>query len=85
MNETCIFHDECKDMIKDHEKRIVDLEKADISIFQRIDDLLLRLETFSRRIDSLITTWNRVLFGVAGSALMVLVGFFVWYVQQIGR
>lgn len=27
MGETCVFHDECRDQIKDHEKRIGEVER----------------------------------------------------------
>lgn len=76
----CERHQECSDMVKDHEKRIVLLEQADATFIEKMGELLRRLDRISQRLDDLISTWNKVLIG----ALSVMTMFFIWYVQKGG-
>ena len=69
----CDFHEDMKETVQDHELRIRTLEKNSIRLAERIDSLCQNLNT--------TTNWIKVLVGVI---LSNMVGFFVWYVQQLG-
>ena len=57
-----------------HESRITKLEIADSEIFAKIDNLIKSVNSLVGWIKSLVVT-----------LLVALLGFFVWYVQSIGR
>lgn len=66
--------DEIRETVKEHERRIVALEKADA-------EFAIRLENLIEKIDSL-TSWIKALVvSIVGTG----VGFIVWYIQQLGR
>ena len=66
--------DEIKDRMRDHERRIVALEKADA-------EFAIRLESLMEKIESL-TGWIKALtVSIAGTG----VGFIIWYIQSLPR
>lgn len=70
----CAVHGEIKDQLRDHEKRIIALEKADA-------EFAIRLQNLIEKIDNL-TGWIKALvISIIGTG----VGFFVWYVQSLPR
>ncbi len=66
--------DEIKETVKDHERRIVALEKTDA-------EFAIRLENLIEKIDSL-TSWIKAL---VVSVITVGVGFIIWYIQSLPR
>jgi len=74
MNNVCAAHQEVKDQLRDHEKRIVALEKADA-------EFAIRLQNLIEKIDSL-TGWIKAL---VVSIIGTGVGFIVWYIQSLPR
>lgn len=66
--------DEIKETVKEHERRIVALEKADA-------EFAIRLENLIEKIDSL-TSWIKAL---VISILGTGVGFVIWYIQSLPR
>ena len=70
----CSTHEELKDQLKDHEKRIVALEKSDA-------EFAIRLQNLIEKIDSL-TGWIKALVvSIVGTG----VGFIIWYIQSLPR
>jgi len=74
MNNVCAAHQEVKDQLRDHEKRIVALEKANA-------EFAIRLQNLIEKIDSL-TGWIKAL---VVSIITTGVGFIIWYIQSLPR
>ena len=70
----CSVHEELRDQFRDHEKRIVALEKADA-------EFAIKLENLLEKIDSL-TGWIKTL---VVSIITTGVGFIIWYIQSLPR
>jgi len=74
MNNVCAAHQEVKEQLRDHEKRIIALEKADA-------EFAIRLQNLIEKIDSL-TGWIKALvISIIGTG----VGFIIWYIQSLPR
>jgi hypothetical protein len=70
----CSVHEEVKDQLRDHEKRIIALEKADA-------EFAIRLQNLIEKIDSL-TGWIKALVvSIVGTGM----GFIIWYIQSLPR
>ncbi len=74
MNNVCAAHEEIRDQLRDHEKRIIALEKADA-------EFAIRLQNLIEKIDSL-TGWIKAL---VVSIITTGVGFIIWYIQSLPR
>ena len=72
--QVCGAHEEIKEQLKDHEKRIVALEKTDAEFVIRLDHLLEKIES--------LTSWIK---GLVFSIITVGVGFIIWYIQSLPR
>ncbi len=72
--DVCGAHDELREQLKDHEKRIVALEKSDAQFMIRFDNLLEKIEG--------LTSWIKALVGLM---LTTGLGFIIWYVQSLPR
>jgi len=70
----CSAHEELRDQLRDHEKRIAALEKADA-------EFAIRLQNLIEKIDSL-TSWIKAL---VVSIITTGVGFIIWYIQSLPR
>ena len=67
-------HEEIREQLRDHEKRIIALEKADA-------EFAIRLQNLIEKIDSL-TSWIKALvISIIGTG----VGFIIWYIQSLPR
>lgn len=71
---TNVEHKEISEQLRDHEKRIVSLEKADA-------EFAIRLQNLIEKIDSL-TGWIKAL---VVSIIGTGVGFIIWYIQSLPR
>ncbi len=70
----CMMHEEVKDQLRDHEKRIIALEKADA-------EFAIKLQNLIEKIDNL-TGWIKALvISIIGTG----VGFVIWYIQSLPR
>ena len=70
----CAAHEDMRDQLRDHEKRIVALEKSDA-------EFAIRLQNLIEKIDSL-TSWIKALvISIVGTG----VGFIIWYIQSLPR
>jgi len=70
----CDVHEEIRDTVRDHERRIVALEKADAEFAVRIENLCKKLEELTNWIKALVV-----------AILAATGGFFIWYVQSLPR
>lgn len=66
--------DEIKETVKEHERRIVALEKADAEFAIRLKNLVEKIES--------LTSWIKAL---VLSILGTGVGFVIWYIQSLPR
>ncbi len=67
-------HEEIREQLRDHEKRIVALERADA-------EFAIKLENLLEKIDNL-TGWVKAL---VISIITAGVGFVIWYIQSLPR
>ncbi len=68
------MHEEVKDQLRDHEKRIVDLEKRDA-------EFAMMMKYLCEKVDTLIS-WLKAVFM---ALLATGGGFIIWYIQQLAR
>lgn len=66
--------DEMRETVKDHERRIVALEKADAEFAIRLENLVEKIES--------LTSWIKAL---VLSIVATGVGFIIWYIQSLPR
>jgi peptidoglycan hydrolase CwlO-like protein len=71
---TNVEHKEISEQLRDHEKRIVALEKADA-------EFAIKLQNLLEKIDSL-TGWIKVL---VVSIITTGIGFIIWYIQSLPK
>ena len=67
-------HEEIREQLRDHEKRIIALEKANA-------EFAIRLQHLIEKIDSL-TSWIKAL---VVSIIGTGIGFIIWYIQSLPR
>ncbi len=70
----CVYVQEVKETLRDHEKRIVILERTDAEFAIRLDNLLEKIES--------LTTWIK---GLVFSIITIGIGFIIWYIQSLPR
>ena len=70
----CTAHEEVKEQLRDHEKRIVALEKSDAEFAIRLDNLVEKIENLTGWIKALVVS-------IVGTG----VGFIIWYIQSLPR
>jgi len=70
----CAAHEEVREQLRDHERRIVILEKADAEFAIRLENLIEKLENLTGWIKALIVT-----------VVSTGIGFIVWYIQSLPR
>lgn len=74
--------------LNDHADRIRALEIRDAAQNEKIDTLCKKLGELSDRITDLMnfirtSLWKAV--GALGTVLLIFLGFFIWYVQSLGK
>ena len=74
MNNVCAAHQEVKEQLRDHEKRIVALEKSDAEFAIRLQNLIEKIENLTGWIKALVVS-------IVGTG----VGFIIWYIQSLPR
>lgn len=70
----CELHEELKEQVRDHERRIGALEKADAEFAVRLENLCMKLEELTGWIKALVVS-------IVGTG----VGFIIWYIQSLPR
>jgi hypothetical protein len=68
------MHEEVKDQLRDHEKRIVDLEKRDA-------EFTVMMKYLCEKVDALVSWLKAVFMAVLATGG----GFIIWYIQQLAR
>ena len=74
MNSFCTGHQEVREQLRDHEKRIVALEKSDAEFAIRLQNLIEKIENLTGWIKALVVS-------IVGTG----VGFIIWYIQSLPR
>ena len=72
--QICEMHEEIKEQLKDHEKRIVALEKSDAEFAIRLENLIKKIDELTGWIKALVVT-----------LITSGVGFIIWYIQSLPR
>lgn len=76
--KNCVFHQDLKERVDDHEKRIDTLEKNEVRNDERVSNLCDKLDKLSNWIEKLVITIVATL--ITGGA-----GFIIWYIQSLPR
>lgn len=71
---TCELHEEIKKQVQDHEVRIRTVEQDSIRLDERLENLCKELSSLTNWIKTLVV-----------ALLTSMVGFFIWYVQNLPR
>jgi len=86
--ECCVFHPECQEDIDDALKRITALEIKDaryderfITLCGKMDDVMNTLRDWMAFAQALF--WK--VLGASGVIIVLLLGFFIWYIQSLPR
>jgi hypothetical protein len=70
----CEMHKEMREQVKDHERRIVALEKSDAEFAIRLENLIKKIDELTGWIKALVVT-----------LITSGVGFIIWYIQSLPR
>lgn len=70
----CEAHKDVRERLRDHERRIVDLEKTDAEFAIRLENLVRKLEE--------LTGWLKAL---VIALITATGGFIIWYIQSLPR
>ena len=65
------------------EERIRYLEIRDTATSERLDNLIAKVEKLVTTIEQFMGNTRKLLVGIAGTSIMVLVGFFFWYIEKL--
>ena len=82
------FEERTERKLCEHDDRIRDLEIKEASQNERIAALCDKLEEFTKIIDRWMDFAQNLFWkvlGVAGGIIGILAGFFIWYVQYLGK
>ena len=82
------FEERTETRLNDHAERIRILEVKDASQDGKIEMLCDKLDNLSNQIAAWMEFMKQAFWkvlGIFGTAFFVLVGFFVWYVQNLAR
>ena len=85
MNE---FEERAERRLNDHAERLRALEIKDATQNAKIDSLCEKLEELSKQIVNLMEFMKSILWktiGGMGAALVLFIGFFFWYVQNLAK
>lgn len=88
MEKTCAFHEITERRLNDHGDRIRALEIKDAAQNERLDALCAKLDELSKSIKDLMDFMRSILWkalGATGGLLALFLGFFIWYVQHLGK
>ncbi len=70
----CTAHEDMRDQLRDHERRIVALEKSDAEFAIRLQNLIEKIDCLTGWIKALVVS-------IVGTG----VGFIIWYIQSLPR
>jgi len=78
VNDKLIHHEK---WLGEHEKKIDNLEKSDATNTNEIKNLCKSIESQNKKMGNL----TNAIWGLVTGIFFVLVGFFVWYIQNLQR
>jgi hypothetical protein len=81
--EQCNRHVEIVESIDDLEERVRYLEIRDTATSERLDNLIQKVEKLVTTIEVFMSNTRKLIMGISGTAIMVLVGFFFWYIEKL--
>jgi tetrahydromethanopterin S-methyltransferase subunit G len=81
--EQCTRHVEVVEQLDELEERVRYLEIRDTATSERLDNLIAKVEKLVTTIEQFMGNTRKLLVGIAGTSIMVLVGFFFWYIEKL--
>ena len=81
--DPCSRHIEIVETLDEHEDRIKYLEIRDTATSVQLENLIKRVDRLIETFENFMDCTRKTIVGVMGTTIVVLVGFFVWYIQNI--
>ena len=81
--EQCTRHIEVVEQLDELEERVRYLEIRDTATSERLDNLIVKVEKLVTTIEQFMDNTRKLILGIAGTSIMVLVGFFFWYIEKL--
>lgn len=81
--EQCTRHVEVVEQLDELEERIRYLEIRDTATSERLDNLIIKVDKLVTTIEQFMNSTRKLILGIAGTSIMVLVGFFFWYIEKL--
>lgn len=81
--EQCNRYVEIVEQLDELEERVRYLEIRDTATSERLDNLIAKVEKLIVCIDQFMASSRKTILGIAGSTILVLVGFFFWYIEKL--
>ena len=81
--EQCNRHEETVNRICSLEDRVRELEISDQATKVEIRNLIKQMEKLVITIENFMQNTRKMIMGVSGTALTILAGFFLWYIQRL--
>lgn len=81
--EQCTRHVEVIEQLDELEERIRYLEIRDTDTSARLDNLISQVARLVDTIEQFMSNTRKLILGIAGTSIMVLVGFFFWYIEKL--
>ncbi len=82
------FEERTEVRINDHAERIRTLEIKDAAQSERISSLCAKMEELTKTIENWMGFAQNLFWkvlGTAGGIILILAGFFIWYIQSLPR
>lgn len=79
MHDHIEMHEPCRERFREIDKRLDEGEK----IFSRHTTEIAVVQTNMQNLIKSMNSLTKALWGVCGTTFSVLIGFFVWYIQQL--
>ncbi len=81
--DPCSRHIEIVETLDEHEDRIKYLEIRDTATSVQLENLIKRVDKLIETFENFMDCTRKTIVGVMGTTIVVLVGFFVWYIQKL--
>ena len=81
--EQCARHVEVVEQLDELEERVRYLEIRDTATSERLDNLIAKVEKLVTTIEQFMGNTRKLLVGIAGTSITILVGFFFWYIEKL--
>ena len=81
--EQCTRHIEVVEQLDELEERVRYLEIRDTATSERLDNLIAKVDKLVLTIEHFMDSTRKLTLGIASTTIMILVGFFIWYIQKL--